>query len=143
MTAEVRSGRVDGAYVTGIQAWLFYEVIDRHELHERLSRMTPPMRQEAVDFFQALRDAAKQFDDNHQEGLTGLVASSGSGTAEVTQTEVAGSSRHDHISLAEAAQLLGVSDRWARQLARDEGLGRKVGGRWVLSRTACMAFRRG
>ncbi len=48
-------------------------------------------------------------------------------------------SEHEEITAAEAAELLGVTDRHIRRLAPDLGA-RKVGGAWVYERSAVTAY---
>jgi hypothetical protein len=50
--------------------------------------------------------------------------------------------QHDDgtISVAEAAEQLRRSERHIRRIARAEGLGRRVGGRWLLDRVAVLAL---
>jgi len=41
------------------------------------------------------------------------------------------------MTSAQLAQVLGVSDRWVRKLAEQDGFGRKFGRSWVFTRDEC------
>ncbi|WP_187280761.1 helix-turn-helix domain-containing protein [Microbispora sp. CSR-4] len=96
---------------------------------------TTPMLPEQRAAIEETRAAIARASDVY---LTWPVAVDGS--AETPVAEIEGPSPGEEITTAEAAVLLGVTERRVRQLA-DHGLGQKVGRQWVYDRAVVLAWR--
>ncbi len=123
---------VEGALVTGFAAYALHALMVSPRVAEQLDRMAqaqPWIRPELDAARRALRRAAAEY-----EALPVAV----DGSAAEQLAEAAASSVHE-IDTAQAAALLGLSERRIRQLAA-EGMGRQVGGRWLLDRGLVLAY---
>ena len=126
---------VEGAaLVSGFAAHVFDVLLARHlPAVLRFTPLSPEQRAEVEAARAAIARAADVY--------VGMPVVSAFGSAETPAAEIGASWAGDEVvTTAEAAVLLGVSERRARQLAA-AGLGRKVGQRWVLDRGAVLAWR--
>jgi hypothetical protein len=114
----------DAALVDGTAAVIIAAVLKRH-LPAYLAALPVPVRRDVDQALDALQRAAAA----HR---------SASGKTETPSTPVDAGSDQQGLTTAEAAQMLGVGERRARQLAA-AGLGRKVGPVWLLDPTAVQA----
>lgn len=89
-------------------------------------RLHPSLLAELTAQWAAIREAAQQWS---------TFRASADGSAEVLFAEVPAKSQE--IDTKSAADLLGVSTRWVRQLASEGALqGRQVGSSWLLDRSS-------
>ncbi|MFM9595794.1 helix-turn-helix domain-containing protein [Streptomyces scabiei] len=123
------SGYVRGALVQGVSAHVLARVLASPNVEQVLRSLPLWMQPELEETRRAIRQAAREF-----EALP--VAVDGSEETEVPEVEAP--LRHE-ITTGEAAALLGLTERRARQLAAG-GMGQRRGGRWVLDRSAVLAY---
>lgn len=124
------SGYVRGALVQGVSAHVLDRILAQPNVSRFLRDALPPwMQPELEETRRAIGRAAREF-----EALP--VAVGGSGETEVPEVEAP---LGHEITTGEAATLLGLSPRRVRQLAGG-GMGRLRGGRWVLDRSAVLAY---
>ncbi|WP_405924743.1 helix-turn-helix domain-containing protein [Streptomyces sp. NBC_00035] len=124
------SGYVGGALVDGVTAHVLDKVLASPHVSEVLRSLPPWMRDEVEAGRRAIRRAAREYEQ--------LGVAAAEGRAETEIPEVAAPLGHE-ITTGEAAALLGLSERRVRQLAGD-GMGQLRGGRWVLDRSAVLAY---
>ncbi|MEW2135515.1 hypothetical protein AB0892_02705 [Streptomyces sp. NPDC005409] len=122
-------GYVHGALVHGVSAHVFDRVLSSPNVARLLDDLPLWMRPEVDAARRAIRLAAREY-----EGLPVAVA----GTTETQAAEVGPLSPHE-IDTYQASVLLGLGERRVRQLAAG-GMGRLVGGRWLLDRSAVLAY---
>lgn len=121
------------AYVEGVSAHVLAELLATPAARRYL-RARPPALQGAIEeAVTAIRQAARTY-----EAM--LAPASVSGSAETPLAEIVQPFERE-IGTREAAALLGVTERRVRQLAAG-GMGRRVGGRWLLDRTEVEEHRR-
>lgn len=122
---------VEGALVSGLSAHVLDRLFRSPNVAQTLDRilLPPDMRAELEATRRAIRRAALAY-------AARPPAASGSTEAEALAVEAPSS--HE-ITTAEASTLLALSDRRVRQLAA-EGMGRRVGGRWLVDRSAVLAY---
>lgn len=120
---------VQGALVHGVSAHVLARVLASPNVVGALDSLPSWMRAEVEATRRAIRRAAREY-----EALP--VAEDGS--AEAAGAEVGPVLPHE-ITTHEASALLGVGERRVRQLAA-EGMGRRAGGRWLLDRSAVLAY---
>lgn len=120
----------EAAVVRGVAAWVLNRALSR-SLAQVVEGLPEASRDEALAAFAAIRRAGEAWQ---------VRASSANGTPEVVDAELSACWPHDEIGTEEAAGMLGVTPRWARTVGERHGLGRKVGGRWVFSRGAVLAY---
>ena len=127
---------VHGRAAVGV-AWLLQRAVARGDL----ASLPQAVREETVAAAHAI-DLASRAWARRQPPAAVSAAVSGSSAAPLRPD--ASHSLHDVLTVAQAAELLGVRPRRARDLAAS-GLGRRVGGRWVFERAAveAEAVRRG
>ncbi|MFF7842841.1 helix-turn-helix domain-containing protein [Streptomyces ossamyceticus] len=123
------SGYVRGALVQGVSAHVLARVLASPNVEQVLRSLPLWMQPELEETRRAIRRAAREF-----EALP--VAVDGSGETEVPEAEAP---LGHEITTGEAAALLGLTDRRVRQLAKG-GMGQLRGGRWVLDRSAVLAY---
>lgn len=121
---------VEGALIEGFAAHVLDRVLARH-LPAYLGRFSAGQRAEVDAARTAIRRAADAYEQRP------LIAVSGS--AETHGAETSADSAHE-ISTSEAAVILRITERRARQLAAG-GMGRKVGRAWLLDRSLVLAYR--
>jgi excisionase family DNA binding protein len=120
-----------GAQLRGFPAFLFAPGIVRRVEELAADPRIPAERlAEARQFAAAAQSAAAEWVAWHQ-------ACSVDGTAEPDSAEPVRASAGDDLTTRQAAELLGVSPRWVRQLL-DSGVltGRLVGRVWVVDRSS-------
>lgn len=122
-------GYVHGALVHGVSAHVFDRVLASPHVARILDELPGWMRPEVDAARRAIRLAAREY-----EALPIAVA----GTAETPVPEVGPLSPHE-IDTYQASVLLGLGERRVRQLAAG-GMGRLVGGRWLLDRSVVLAY---
>lgn len=129
-----RARYVEGALVYGFGAHVVDRLLARY-LPSLLAstRLSAEQRQEVEETRAAIARAADTY-------LAWPISAGGS--AETPVAAVEGRSSREEITTAEAAALLGVTERRARQLA-EGGMGRKIGRVWVLDLAAVVAYRDG
>lgn len=96
------------------------------------------LRGAVLDALEALAAAGRAWEAGRHAGPGG-----GCGTASGVAGAASGSARSrpsEEIVVADAARMLGVSPQRVRQIAGSRLGGRKVGGRWLLSRAAVLAY---
>jgi excisionase family DNA binding protein len=127
-----------GAHVRGFAAWLLVLELER-SLPARLDSLVaqgvaPALVGEARACWADLRQASEQWQEWR---------ASGGGNPEIVSAEMPpGLEQDDNISTREAAVMLGVGPRMVRVLLADGRLpGRRVGGRWLVSRKSVMVLR--
>lgn len=118
-----------GALVHGVSAHVLDRILASSNVVRAMSAYPEWMQLELEATRRAIRRAAREY-----EALP--IAEDGS--AATALAEVAPLSP-DEITTNEAGALLGLGERRVRQLAA-EGMGRQVGGRWLLDRTAVLAY---
>ncbi|GAA0215539.1 hypothetical protein GCM10009527_009250 [Actinomadura nitritigenes] len=134
--AETPTRYVQGAVVAGGAAVVLDRVLSSRHVVEALEAMAardPGLRAELEAMRDAVRRAAAEAALARVSGGGGVT-----GSAETRPGEGAPGSVYE-IGTAEAARLLGLTERRVRQLAAG-GLGRRVGGRWLLDRGLVMAY---
>jgi hypothetical protein len=137
MVSDESSAPMPGAHVAGWSAWVVSVLLARH-LDRYLPAMTPQQRTELARTRAGVDAAAKLF---QERGTTA------SGSAETPLAEIgAGLERSRWMTVADAAPLLGSSERRVRQLAapwEPQGLARKVGRSWLVDREALEMYAQG
>lgn len=123
---ETGAAIVHGRAATGV-AWLLRRAIERGDLNA----IPEAVRAETLAAIQAVDLASRAW------ARRTSVSTSEFGSSAARQASTPSSSSHE-ITTAEAAELLGVGERRARDLAAS-GLGRRAGGRWLLDRAAVEA----
>lgn len=118
-----------GALVDGVSAHVLDRVLRSPNVEQVLRSLPPWMRSELEATRRAIQRAARDYEAR-------LVAVDG--TAETEVPDVGAPLGHE-ITTREAAALLGLTERRVRQLAAG-GMGRRRGGRWVLDRSAVLAY---
>lgn len=126
MTAAVY---VRGALVQGVSAHVLDRILASPKVVQAMSAYPSWMRAELEATRRAIRRAAREY-----EALPVAVG----GSAEVEFAEVAPPLAHE-ITTSEASAVLGLTERRVRQLAA-EGMGRRAGSRWLLDRSAVLAY---
>ncbi|MDW8807424.1 helix-turn-helix domain-containing protein [Streptomyces scabiei] len=122
-------GYVEGAIVEGAAAVVLDDLLAIPAVRRHL-RTRPPSLQPAIEeAVTAIRQAARAYN-----------AASASGSAEAPVAEIV-QPFEKGITTREAARLLGLGERRARQLATG-GMGRKVGRQWLLDAAAVEEYRR-
>lgn len=122
-------GYVHGALVHGVSAHVLDRLLASPDVVRLFAAMPPWMRPELEATRRAVRVAAQEYE---------ALPTAGRGSAETPAAEVGPLSPHE-ISTYQASVLLGVGERRVRQLAAG-GMGRQVGGRWLLDRSAVLAY---
>lgn len=122
-------GYVEGALVTGVSAHILDRVLASPNVANVLAGLPPWMRPEVEATRRAIRRAAREYE---------ALPVSAHGSAEAEVPEVGPALAHE-ITTTEASTLLALSERRIRQLAA-EGMGRRQAGRWVLDRSAVLAY---
>lgn len=122
------AGYVEGALVHGVSAHVLARVLASPNVAQVLDALPSWIRPELDATRRAILRAAREY-----EALPVAV----DGSPATALAEVGPSSPHE-ISTSQAGVLLGLSERRVRQLAPG-GLGRRVGGRWLLDRSAVLA----
>ncbi|MFJ7159746.1 hypothetical protein ACIQUQ_33000 [Streptomyces sp. NPDC101118] len=120
---------VHGALIHGVSAHVFDRVLRSPNVARLLDELPAWMRPEVDGARRAIRLAAQEY-----EGLP--VAVDGSAA---TQAAALGPLSPHEIDTYQASVLLGLGERRVRQLAAG-GMGRRVGGRWLLDRSAVLAY---
>lgn len=120
---------VHGRAAVGV-AWLLRRAADRGDL----ASLPEAVRAETVAAIQAVDLASKAWARRQPTADATAVC----GTSAARPPAGGSHSAGDVLTTAQAAQLLGVKERRARDLAAS-GLGRLVGGRWMLDRSAVEA----
>jgi hypothetical protein len=115
--------------VYGVSAHVLDRVLASPNVAQVLRALPPWMRPEVDATRRAIRRAAREYE---------ALPSSGDGNAEAVPAEVGPALPHE-ITTYEASVLLAISERRVRQLAA-EGMGRQVAGRWLLDRSAVLAY---
>ncbi|MER5384482.1 hypothetical protein ABT040_30185 [Streptomyces sp. NPDC002688] len=123
------SGYVRGALVQGVSAHILAQVLATSNVDRRVRYLPPLVRLEWEATRQAIRQAALDYE-------APPIAVDGSTETEVPEDEAL---LGHEITTGEAAALLGLTERRARQLAAG-GMGQLRGGRWVLDRSAVLAY---
>ncbi|WP_431900227.1 helix-turn-helix domain-containing protein [Nonomuraea sp. bgisy101] len=123
---------VDGAVVDGFAAYCLDRILARH-LPALLahSNLSPTQRAQLESVKADIRKASRRW----EASITSADVS-----AETTSPEITPSS--EWVNTEQAATLLGMTPRRARQLAAG-GLGVKVRGTWLLDRAAVIEYRQG
>lgn len=121
---------VEGALIEGFAAHVLDRVLARH-LPAYLAAFPAGQRAELDAARAAIRRAADAYE---RRPLTSV-----SGSPETHGAETTADSPHE-ISTSEAAVILGITERRARQLAAG-GMGHKAGRAWLLDRSAVLAYR--
>ncbi|MDX3519277.1 helix-turn-helix domain-containing protein [Streptomyces scabiei] len=125
------SSYVRGVLVQGVTAHVLAQVLALPDVERRLRNALPPLVQLELEATRrAFRQAALDYESQP-------IAVDGSAETEVPEVEAP---LGHEITTGEAAVLLDLSERRVRQLAAEGGMGRLKGGRWVLDRTAVLAY---
>lgn len=125
---------VEGAaLIEGFAAHVLDRVLARH-LPAVLAVMpfSPEQRAEVDAARAAIQQAADRYEQRPLSAADDETA--------LDVAAVSADSAHEWISTSEAAVMLGVQERRARQLAA-AGMGRKVGRAWLLDRSAVLVYR--
>lgn len=123
------SGYVRGALVQGVSAHVLDKVLASPNVAEVLRSLPPWLRAELDETRRAIRRAAQEYEQ---------LPPAADGSAE-TEVPAVGALLPHEITTREAAVLLGLTERRVRQLAAG-GMGQRRGGRWVLDRSAVLAY---
>lgn len=123
------TGYVRGALVEGVSAHVLARVLASPNVAQVLRSLPPWMLPELEATCRAIGQAAREY-----EQLP--VAVDGRSETEVPQVETP---LGHEITTGEASRLLGLTERRVRQLAAG-GMGQRRGGRWVLDRSAVLAY---
>ena len=119
---------VHGRAAIGV-AWLLQRAVERGET----ASLPDAVRAETLAAIQAVDLASRAWVRRQPSA----VSTSEFGTSAARPAADPASSTHE-ITTAEAAEMLGVGERRARDLAAS-GLGRRAGGRWMLNRARVVA----
>lgn len=119
----------EAAVIEGVAAHVLDRVLASPNVAQALSGLPAWMQPELKAARHAIHQAAREY-------VARPVAANGSAETAVAEVE---RSWPDEIGTLEASALLGVTPRRVRQLAAG-GLGRQVGGRWLIDRTAVEAY---
>lgn len=126
----VTGGRyVRGALVQGVSAHVLDRVLSSPNVARVLDSLPPWMRPEVEETRRAIHRAAGEYE---------VLPVAVDGSTEAPPAEIGPLSAHE-ISTYQAGILLGLGERRVRQLAAG-GMGRRVGGRWLLDRSAVLAY---
>ncbi|PBC79897.1 hypothetical protein BX265_4726 [Streptomyces sp. TLI_235] len=120
---------VEGALVSGVSAHVLDRILASPNVSHVLASLAPWMRPEVEQTRRAIRRAAKAYE---------ALPRAASGSTEADAPEVGPGLPHE-ITTTEASALLALSERRIRQLAA-EGMGRQFAGRWLLDRSAVLAY---
>lgn len=120
---------VHGRAATGV-AWLLQRAVERGET----ASLPDAVRAETLAAIQAVDLASRAW----ARRQTTAVSTADCGSSAARPAPDPAHSNDDLLTTAEAAEMLGVKERRARDLAAS-GLGRRVGGSWVLDRAAVEA----
>lgn len=123
------SGYVRGALVHGVSAHVLARVLASPNVEQVLRSLPPWMQPELEATRRAIRQAAHEYEQ---------LPPAGEGSVETEVPDVEAPLGHE-ITTGEAAALLGLTERRVRQLAAG-GMGQRKGGRWVLDRSAVLAY---
>jgi excisionase family DNA binding protein len=110
-----------------VGAWVLVSILERAKALESIQRMPPETRADALAAYDGLRAAAIYWNEQQGEPI---------GQAAVPERVHTGPSVPvpEDLSAAEAAEVLGCSERRVRQLlAADRIQGRRVAGRWLVN----------
>ncbi|MFI0482228.1 helix-turn-helix domain-containing protein [Actinomadura sp. 9N215] len=132
MSEDRPSRYVEGALIHGVSAHVLDRVLRWPVVAGALDDLPVWMRPEVEAARRAIRWAAAEY-----EALPLVAAADGIAAAQ--EAETVPPSRHGEITTGEAAGLLRLSERRVRQLAA-QGMGRRAGGRWLLDRSAVLAY---
>lgn len=122
-------GYVHGALVHGVSAHVLDRLLASPDVVRLFAAMPPWMRPELEATRRAVRLAAREYES---------LPAAERGSTETPAVEV-GPVSPQEISTYQASVLLGVGERRVRQLAAS-GMGRLVAGRWLLDRSAVLAY---
>jgi len=121
---------IEGALISGWPAFAFARILARH-WRDEVEDLRPHLRAPLEDAREALEHAALHFATER-------------GSAEAAPSEAEATSDckdRDELTTAEVADVLKVTERRVRQLARDHLNGKRRQGRWYFDRGAVIAYR--
>ncbi|MGW6915560.1 helix-turn-helix domain-containing protein [Kitasatospora sp. NPDC054939] len=125
-------GYVEGALVTGVSAHVLDRILAAPHVSAVLASLPPWMRPEVDATRRAVRRAARAYE---------ALPTAADGNTELPP-DAPGPQWEHEITTAEAGAILALSQRRIRQIAAaHDGMGRRTGGRWLLDRSAVLAYR--
>ncbi|MFW0773548.1 helix-turn-helix domain-containing protein [Paenarthrobacter nitroguajacolicus] len=114
-----------GAHVSGPSAWVLVKILERVKAVDSIQRAPEDVRDEALETYDALRAAAIYWQDQRMGSSRTL--------ASPVLAEPPADIAIRSMSAAEAALLLGCTERRVRQLLAAERIaGQRVAGRWLV-----------
>ncbi|NSX37818.1 helix-turn-helix domain-containing protein [Pseudarthrobacter oxydans] len=115
-----------GAHVSGVSARVLTSILERAKALDSIQRIPAEARAEVLATYDSLRAAAIYWNEQQAEQR-------GQAPAPQEPAEEAPAPAADDLSAAEAAEVLGCTERRVRQLLAAERLqGRRVAGRWLV-----------
>jgi excisionase family DNA binding protein len=116
-----------GAHVSGASAWVIVSILERAKAMDRIQTMPAGPRAEVQATYDALRAAAIYWNEQQTEPPRQASEPQAAPSTSPAQSV-------DDLSAAEAAEILGCTERRVRQLlAADRIEGRRVAGRWLVN----------
>lgn len=116
-----------GAHVSGVSAWVIVSILERAKAMDSIQKMPADHRGEVQATYDALRAAAIYWNEQQTEAPR-------EAPAPVPLPAGPAGQAPDDLSAAEAAEVLGCTERRVRQLlAADRLEGRRVAGRWLVN----------
>lgn len=135
-----RHSALGGVQIKGRGAWLLAKLLENAQALQSIQRIpTDAGREEAMDAYEALRAAAIYWaaDRDVPMGNQGPAATADASSLSPAHPDPIA----EAISAADAAALIGCSERRVRQLLAAETLeGKRVAGRWLLDPHSVEAF---
>ncbi|MEU2625864.1 hypothetical protein [Kitasatospora sp. NPDC007106] len=126
---EARPYVEGAALVSGVSAHVLDRILASPDVTRIFATMAPWMRPEVEATRRAIHRAALLYE---------ALPHAANGSAETDIPEVEAPLPHE-ITTTEASAVLGLGERRVRQLAA-EGMGRQLAGRWLLDRSAVLAY---
>lgn len=127
-----RHSALGGVQIRGRGAWIIAKLLENAKASASIERIPAGAgRQEAIEAYEAIRAAAIWWAAERENG-PGFHADPAAGS-DPTEGQSAPDPAADALSAAEAAALIGCSERRVRQLLAAERLtGRRIAGRWLV-----------
>lgn len=126
-----------GAHVSGVSAWILVDLLERAKALDRIQKIPDQARRdEVLRTYDSLRAAGIYWNEQLRERMPSTMAAPLEGAAEEATEDV-----HE-VTAAEAAALVGCSDRRVRQLLTEGRLtGRRKAGRWLIDASSVEDYR--